>query len=91
MCRGPHPAMEIVCLAISIYTLVILVRIVLTWFPLDPDGAMATVAGFLFMITDPVLGPLRRALPPVRLGSVSLDLSPIIVLVGLGILQGAIC
>ena len=83
--------MEIVCLAISIYTLIILVRIVLTWFPLDPDGAMATVAGFLFMITDPVLGPLRRALPAVRLGSVSLDLSPIIVLVGLGILQGAIC
>ena len=83
--------MEIVCLAISAYTLIILVRIVLTWFPLDPDGAMATVAGFLFMITDPVLGPLRRALPAVRLGSVSLDLSPIIVLVGLGILQGAIC
>lgn len=83
--------MEIVCLAISAYTLIILVRIVLTWFPLDPDGAMATVAGFLFMITDPVLGPLRRALPAVRLGSVSLDLSPIIVLVGLGILQSAIC
>ncbi|MEZ5244402.1 MAG: YggT family protein [Acidimicrobiales bacterium] len=83
--------MGIVCLAISIYMLVILVRIVLTWFPLDPNGAMATVAGFLFVITDPVLGPLRRALPPVRLGSVALDLSPIIVLIGLQILQGVVC
>jgi len=75
--------MEILCLALQIYALIVLARIVLTWFPLDPDGAMATIAGFLFVITDPVLGPLRRALPPVRLGSVALDLSPIIVLFGI--------
>ena len=83
--------MEIVCLAITIYTLMILVRIVLTWFPLDPDGAMATIAGLLFILTDPVLGPLRRVLPPVRLGSVALDLSPIVVLIGLQIIQASIC
>ncbi len=83
--------MGIVCTLITVYVVIIVVRIVLTWFPLDPDGGMATVAGFLFILTDPVLGPLRRALPPVRLGSVALDMSPIIVLIGLQILQAIIC
>jgi YggT family protein len=75
--------MEILCTALLIYALLILVRIVLTWFPLDPDGAMATVGGVLFVLTDPILAPLRRALPAVRIGSVALDLSPIIVLFGI--------
>ena len=82
--------MDILCLALTIYMLLILVRIVLTWFPLDPDGAMATIAGLLFVLTDPVLAPLRRVLPPLRIGSVALDLSPIVVLLGIQILQAAI-
>jgi len=82
--------MAIVCLLITIYVVMIFVRIVLTWFPLDPDGGMATVAGFLFVLTDPVLGPIRRALPPLRVGRVAMDLSPIIVLIGLSIIQRAI-
>lgn len=83
--------MAVVCAALTVYMLIILVRIVLTWFPIDPDGAVAAFAGLLFILTDPVLGPLRRALPPLRIGSVALDLSPIIVLIGLQILQGVIC
>jgi YggT family protein len=82
--------MSILCLLITIYVVMIFVRIVLTWFPLDPDGGMATVAGFLFVLTDPVLGPIRRALPPLRVGRVGLDLSPTIVLFGLLIIQSAI-
>jgi YggT family protein len=83
--------MWIVCDLITLYVILIVVRIVLTWFPLDPDGALATIAGFLFVITDPILGPLRRAIPPIRLGSAAIDLSPIIVLIGLQILQRILC
>ena len=82
--------MEIVCTLITIYVIIIVVRIVLTWFPLDPNGGMATVAGLLFMVTDPVLAPLRRVLPPLRIGNVALDMSAIIVLIGLQILRAAI-
>ena len=82
--------MNILCLVLALYLIVIIVRIVLTWFPLDPDGGMATFAGFLFIITDPVLRPLRRAIPPVRIGSVALDLSPIIVLIGLQVIMAII-
>ena len=82
--------LDIICLLLTFYVVAIVVRIVLTWFPLDPDGGMATVAGFLYLITDPVLTPLRRVLPPLRLGSVLLDLSPIIVIIGLQVLQAVI-
>ena len=83
--------MFIICTLLQLYLVAIFVRIVLSWFPLDPDGFMATGAGFLFVLTDPLLGPLRRALPAVRLGSVALDLSPIVVIIGIQILTGILC
>ncbi len=83
--------MEIICFALLAYMVMIIVRIVMTYFPLDPDGMMATIAGFLFVVTDPVLGPLRRVLPPIRIGSMALDISPIVVIIGIQILLGVIC
>jgi len=81
----------IICSLLYFYLIAVFARILLSWFPLNPDGFMATVAGFLYLITDPVLGPLRRAIPAVRLGSVALDLSPIIVIIGIQVLSGLIC
>lgn len=78
--------MVIICWALNIYLIIIFARILLSWFPLDPNGAMATVAGFLYTVTDPILGPLRRAIPPVRIGAAALDLSPIIVILVISIL-----
>ena len=82
---------EIVCTALLLYLIAIFGRIILTWFPLDPSGFGATIAGFLYMVTDPVLGPLRRHIPPLRFGAVALDLSSIIVIFGIQILRSAIC
>lgn len=83
--------MGIVCLLLVLFMVALVVRAVLTWFPIDPDGAMAAVAGFLFMITDPVLAPLRRTLPPLRIGSVAIDMSFIVVIIGIQILLSFIC
>ena len=47
--------------------------------------------GFLYVITDPVLVPLRRILPPVRMGAVGLDLSPLVAFFGIVFLQRLIC
>jgi len=49
------------------------------------------VRNVLWRLTEPVLGPVRRAIPAIRLGAVGLDLSPIIVLFGIQILRGFIC
>jgi len=80
--------MAVVCILFQIYLLVLVVRVLLSWFPISHDGPMATVAGVLYTVTDPVLLPLRRILPPVRMGGMALDLSPIVAFFGLSILMG---
>jgi YggT family protein len=72
---------ETLCFLLSIYSLVILARIILSWVRIDPDSSVAGLNSVVFNLTEPVLGPLRRAIPPVRLGMAALDLSPIIVFV----------
>lgn len=79
--------MGLICGLLWIYTVAIFARILLSWFPLNPDGSIATVAGLLYMITDPVLTPLRRALPALRFGGIALDLSPIVAIIGLAIIR----
>ncbi|MDZ7734058.1 MAG: YggT family protein [Acidimicrobiia bacterium] len=59
--------------------------------PVSQGGALESIANVFYLLTEPVLGPLRRALPPVRLGTVGLDLSPIIVFLGITILRSIIC
>ena len=75
--------MGLLCTALQLYIILIFARIVLSWFPVTPDTAMATVAGALITITEPLLGFVRRLVPPVRMGGMGLDLSPIIVVFGL--------
>lgn len=81
----------ILCSIINVYVVVIFVRIVLSWFPIDPDGPVATFHGLLHLLTEPLLGPLRRILPAVRFGTVALDLSPIVVIIGAQVLTGILC
>ena len=52
-----------------------------------PTGVMLVVAEVIYTITDPPLKALRRLIPPLRIGSVSLDLSflVLVVLVQIGI------
>ena len=83
--------MTIVCSLIQLYVLLLVVRVVMSWFPISPNGPAETVAGFLYVATDPVLVPLRRLLPPVRMGAMALDLSPIVAFFGLSVLRGLLC
>lgn len=75
--------MELICAFLSIYILVIFGRILMSWVRVVPGTPMASVYSVLFNLTEPVLGPLRRAIPPVRFGMAAIDLSPIIVLVAI--------
>ena len=81
----------LICLLLRLYVFAILGRVLLSWFPLNPSGSMATVAGFLYTITDPVMTRVRRILPAARFGGMALDFSPVIVIFGIAIVQGLIC
>ena len=70
----------------QIFLLCLLGRIVLSWFPPSGPGPLETVRQVLFSVTEPVLGPVRRLLPMVRIGGMGLDLSPIVVFLAIEIL-----
>jgi YggT family protein len=71
---------------INIYIVVIIGRIILSWFPISRGGLMETVYNALYTVTEPVLGPVRRALPPLG----GFDLSPIVVIFGLQLVGQAL-
>ncbi len=78
--------MGIFCWVLQVYIFVLIARILLSWFPISGGSALAGVYDFLRRLTDPILDPLRRLIPPIRLGTVALDLSPLIVFFGIQIL-----
>lgn len=82
--------MDIVCWLLQAYFYALFLRIILSWFPVSPGSFLAALNGALYTITEPVLGPLRRAIPPVRIGMAGLDLSPMIVLIGIQVLRGVL-
>lgn len=69
---------EILGKLISLYEIALLIRIVLSWVPHNPYNQAVQ---FLYKITDPVLNPVRKLIPPFR----GIDFSPVIVFVGLGL------
>ncbi len=55
----------------------------MSWVRIEPGSPVESIYSVVFNLTEPVPGPLRRAIPPVRLGMAALDLSPIIVFVAI--------
>ncbi|MBI5157446.1 MAG: YggT family protein [Acidimicrobiia bacterium] len=83
--------MAVLCFLIQAYALVVFARIVFEWIPVSYDHPVARVRGVLRAVTEPLLRPLRAILPPVRLGGVGLDLSPLVLMLALSLLAGVIC
>ena len=78
--------MGVPCAAITIYIVILLLRAVFSWFP-PPSGGMATFYRILMDLTEPVLAPLRRMIPPAGM----FDLSFTVLFIVLIILRGIIC
>jgi uncharacterized protein YggT (Ycf19 family) len=81
--------MGIICALVSVYILLFFVRIVLTWFPIDPSGPVGSVNSFLFAITEPLLRPFRN--PMARVGGMGFDLSSIVVMLLLFFVRAIVC
>ena len=64
-------------LAIMIYTWIIIIRALISWVSPDPFNPLVR---FLYRATEPVLRPVRRSLPTYQIG---IDLSPMLVIIAL--------
>jgi YggT family protein len=80
----------LLCTVLQLFVVVLLVRIVLSWFP-SGGSVLESARRFTELATEWLLGPLRRVLPPVRLGAAALDLSPLVALIGVQLLSGILC
>ena len=70
---------DIVGLVFTFLWIVVLADVIVTWI-LDP---FHPIRSFLDSIVQPLLNPIRRLVPPVN----GIDLSPLILLIGLGIVR----
>jgi YggT family protein len=83
---------SVIRLVFWIAIVILLARFVIDWVQLlargwRPRGWVAVLCEGIYAVTDPPLRAIRRVIPPLRLGQVALDLSPLILLIGLQILM----
>ncbi len=71
---------ELVLLTLQLYVILIFLRILMSWLNPDPRNPAMSI---LFSLTEPLLRPARRVVPPIG----GFDLSPILVLIALQFLH----
>jgi YggT family protein len=86
------PLLALVSLLLLAFQVVLIARAILDWSavlagpsPHDSFRSRATVV--VHKVTEPVLAPVRRVLPPLRLGGVAVDLSFIVVFVAIVVIR----
>jgi YggT family protein len=95
MIAAENAALSVLCVVLTVYTIVLFVKVLVSWavlFGLRPpiSGPLRWAFELLDDVTEPVLRPLRRLIPPVRAGGVGLDISVIVAFVILAVLRTAL-
>jgi YggT family protein len=73
-----HVLANFVTMLAGVLSLLVLVRVVLSWTNADGGGGFTA---FVYQATEPLLGPIRRVLPPMG----GLDWSPFIAIIVLSL------
>jgi YggT family protein len=87
-----HLVGALLLLLLNIFLVLLLIRLVVDWVQVfarswTPHGPVLVVLEVVYSITDPPIMFVRRFVPPLRLGSVALDTSFIIVLIAVYLLR----
>ena len=87
--------MGLICLLLNLATLVLFAWIILSYvvnFGRLPWGhPIRKIYDALSSAINPILMPIRRMLPPVRAGTIGLDLSPLVLFLIIILLRGVLC
>lgn len=86
---------EVLDFLLLLFLIVLLGRLVIDWVQVfarewRPRGAVLVVAEGVYTVTDPPLKAIRRVIPPLRIGSVSLDLAFMVLLLAVYVLRAII-
>lgn len=66
---------------------ILIIWIIFGWIGYPSNDAMQRLHDFVTSVVNPLVMPIRSRIPPLRLGGIGLDLSPIILVIGLLILR----
>ena len=79
--------LELLGAFVTVYIVILAARAIFSWFPpSSSSGGLATINRLLMDLTEPVLAPLRRVIPPVGM----FDVSFMVAFFGLVILRAVI-
>ena len=59
------------CAIGQIYVIILIARAIFSWFPIRSDSPVVPIVRFLHAVTEPVLAPLRRVIPPIGMFDIS--------------------
>ena len=71
----------LISLLLNIVWLIFLARVILSWVRPSPSSSFYPVVDGIYRITEPVLAPIRRVIPPMG----GFDFSTIVVLIGISV------
>ena len=82
---------QVLATVLWLYWLILIGRLVFDFVRIfarswEPRGPILLIAEFVYSLTDPPLRALRKVIPPLRLGSVSLDLAFLVLTLGVQLL-----
>ena len=86
-----HPVGQVIQGLLWFFIALLWIRFIVDWVQVfarswSPRGLLLVLLEIVYSITDPPIKALRRVIPPLRIGSIALDLSFLIVLVAAYIL-----
>jgi YggT family protein len=66
---------------LTLFVICLFLRAILSWFPISYGSTAHRINSILVRITEPVIAPVRRVIPPLGSGGVSIDLSFLVVVI----------
>ena len=92
MTAASGPLTSLICLALTLAWLLLLIRVVLSWLEFfgvrrPISGPMRSAWDLVYTVTEPMLRPLRKVIPPAGM----FDISVVVAFVIIFVLQVAFC
>lgn len=77
---------EVLCATLNVYLLILVARAILSFFPVRPGTGLASFNHVLLQLTEPVIAPVRRVIPPAGM----FDLSFLVVFISIELVLSAL-
>jgi YggT family protein len=87
-----NPVLRLVCVALTVYSFILLARVVVSWVELagvrpPSHGPLRSLYELLFDVTEPLLRALRKIVPPAGM----IDLSILVAFIVIFVARSVIC